>query len=58
MMTPIQILVAFTARDLEVKTSLTGMSSMVDDNSWFLGFRFMFIMSLLTASQTYTLFRS
>ena len=52
MLTPIQILVIFTARDLEIKTSLTGMSSMVDDNGWILGFRFMFIMTLLTASQT------
>ena len=52
MLTPIQILVIFTARHLEIKTSLTGMSSIVDDNGWILGFRFMFIMSLLTASQT------
>ena len=38
MLTPIQILVIFRAADLETKTCLIGMSSMVDDHIWFLGF--------------------
>ena len=38
MLTTIQILVIFTTGNLETKTCLTGMSSMVDDNGWFLGF--------------------
>ena len=38
MLTTIQILVIFTTGNLETKTCLTGMLSMVDDNGWFLGF--------------------